>query len=65
MHKASDTMKFERALELRDSLRAIESLKEKQTVDLVHNKDQDVIVYLTNGDQCIVSMFNIKRGYQR
>ena len=62
MHKASDTMKFERALELRDSLRAIESLKEKQTVDLVHNKDQDVIVYLTNGYQCIVSMFNIKKG---
>lgn len=62
MHKASDEMKFERALELRDSLRAIKSLQEKQTVDLINNKDQDVIAYITNNEHCIVSLFNIKKG---
>jgi len=58
MGLAAENMQFERAAELRDRLRALEHVVEKQRVISGASKDQDVIAFARNeGDTCVQVLF--------
>lgn len=58
MTQAAENMQFERAAELRDRLRALEHVVEKQRVISGANKDQDVIAFARHeGDTCVQVLF--------
>ncbi|HLC79763.1 MAG TPA: excinuclease ABC subunit UvrC [archaeon] len=62
MQIASKELKFERALEKKHQIEAIENLDERQKVELVKRYDQDVLALVKNEPKCIVEMFTISRG---
>ncbi len=63
MHKAADEMRFERAAALRDQLKAIESIIERQKIIFATDyKDSDVLAMArTDGEAC-VQIFFIRGG---
>ena len=62
MQTASKNHDFERALLKRKQLEAIETLQEKQSVDLRTKFDQDVIGFVAEQEKMHISMFHIKKG---
>lgn len=62
MEEAAESLHFERAAALRDKLRAIENVAEKQRVVSQSMTDQDVIAFArANGEAC-VQLFFIRGG---
>lgn len=62
MKTASSNNKFEIALEKKRNIEAIETIKEKQKVDLISKHDQDVIVIKTTNNKSIIDIFSISKG---
>ena len=64
MEKASFEKQFERALYYKQQLETIESIKEKQKVDLVKQYDQDVIAHKIDfqTNKIIIMVFHIGKG---
>ena len=64
MKLASKQLRFEKALEIRDQIYTISLATDKQTVDLIKNKDQDIIAIESDSTNTIsiISLFQIKRG---
>ncbi len=62
MQASSKKHDFERALLKRKQLEAIETLQEKQSVDLRTKFDQDIIGFVAEGEKMHISMFHIKKG---
>jgi excinuclease ABC subunit C len=62
MEEAAEAMQFERAAVLRDQIRSVEKVTERQRVVDAAMKDQDVIAFArANGDAC-VEVFFIRGG---
>jgi excinuclease ABC subunit C len=62
MEEAAEAMQFERAAFVRDQIRAVEKVTERQRVVDAAMKDQDVIAFArANGDAC-VEVFFIRGG---
>ncbi len=62
MMRAAEMMQFERAAEIRDQLKAIQTIVSKQKVISTANADQDVIAFAREqGDAC-VQVFFIRYG---
>ncbi len=62
MQKAADSLEFERAAAIRDRLRAIERVVERQKIISTAQVDQDVIAFArADGDTC-VQVFFIRSG---
>ncbi len=62
MNEAAEKLEFERAATLRDQLRALEKVAQKQHIILPGGGDQDVIAFAReNGDAC-VQLFYIRNG---
>jgi excinuclease ABC subunit C len=58
MERAADNMQFERAAELRDQLRAMETVVQKQRIVGSAATDQDVIAFARDeGDTCVEVLF--------
>ncbi len=58
MARAADSMQFERAAELRDQLRALELVVQKQRIVSGITTDQDVIAFARNeGETCVEVLF--------
>ena len=62
MEAASDQLEFERAAALRDQIRAVEKVVERQKIVSTTRKDQDVIAFVREGNQCGVQVFLIRGG---
>jgi excinuclease ABC subunit C len=62
MQSASDREDFERARELRDTLRWLEQLDTPVTVETAGGGDADVIGYARDGDDAAVTFFRVRDG---
>ncbi|KAF5428146.1 excinuclease ABC subunit C [Candidatus Methanophagaceae archaeon] len=62
MKDASDSLDFERALELRNQIAAIEKLKERQNMELTKRYDEDIINYIISNERVCLILFNIYKG---
>ena len=62
MAEASENLEFERAAQLRDNIKAIEQVVEKQKVVNVKALDEDVIAFARSEDQACVQVFFIRGG---
>ncbi len=62
MEKASHMLYYERALEKRNQLEALEYLKEKQNMERQKKFDEDIINYIISNGQVFLLLFNIYKG---
>lgn len=63
MKAAAQKMDYELAAELRDQIRAIESLNKKSQVDMRHaGMDMDLIALARKGDQATIVLMEIREG---
>ncbi len=62
MAKASQNLDFEKAARIRDQIRAIESMTEKQKVVTTDRSEQDVIAHARQGDSACVQVLFIRDG---
>ena len=62
MEAAADDMQFERAAKLRDTLHAIETVRERQKVVSTTTGDQDVMAVVSDDAGACVQMFFIRGG---
>jgi len=62
MKKASATLAYEQAAQLRDQLRAVKQLREEQHVSSVRDLDQDVLGLFRQADQAQVVVLRVREG---
>ena len=62
MEAASEGLDFERAATLRDQIKAIESIGERQKITSLSGEDEDVIAYEHSKDHAYVEAFFIRGG---
>lgn len=62
MDAAASQLKFEQAARLRDQIRAVEQVLERQTVVSVRGEDQDVIALATGLNEASVQLFQVRDG---
>ena len=62
MERAAGDMRFERAAVLRDQLRAIASVSERQKVVSNRNEDADVVALAYDKGEAWVELFRVRRG---
>ncbi len=62
MAQLSDRQEFERAMELRDEIAALQRLRERQQVEKNRKYDQDVISYQTEGSSVFLMLFKVYCG---
>ncbi len=62
MEKASLSMNYERAIELRDMLNDIETTLKKQKIDLNNNDSFDLVNYYQDGNYLSIEIFFIRDG---
>jgi excinuclease ABC subunit C len=65
MKAAAGRLHFEKALEIRQQVEAIQGIVEKQKVALVKGYDQDVIAMVQHNDQAIFEILPIAKGVMR
>lgn len=53
---------FEKALELRDEINALEKLHERQNVERQRKYDQDVLAYMADGGNIYLMLFKVYKG---
>jgi excinuclease ABC subunit C len=62
MEQAADRLEFERAAELRNSLRWLDQVERPQSVQFVDGGDADAIGYARDGDDAVAVMLRIRKG---
>ncbi len=62
MERAAEDMRFERAAVLRDQLRAIASVSERQKVVSNRNEDADVVALAYDKGEAWIELFRVRRG---
>ena len=62
MEEASEKMEYERAAALRDQVRAVQKVLEKQKIVSGHREDQDVVAVATGDSEAVVMVFFIRGG---
>ncbi|MFZ2725416.1 MAG: excinuclease ABC subunit UvrC [Methylococcaceae bacterium] len=62
MQKAADELQFERALELRNQLTRLQALQQKQSVDILNIKNQDVFAFYKQLQWLYITQFSVKKG---
>ncbi|MDA8226985.1 MAG: excinuclease ABC subunit UvrC [Desulfitobacterium hafniense] len=62
MEEAAENLEFEKAAELRDQLRAIEKVVEKQKMVSTDLEDQDVIAMARGFDEALIQIFYVRGG---
>jgi excinuclease ABC subunit C len=62
MEEAAEQLDFERAAEIRDRLRAISEVSERQKIISTGMEDQDVVASSRHGDDASVQVFQIRGG---
>lgn len=62
MEAAAEALRFERAAQLRDQIRAVEKVTERQRVVSLTKADQDIIAIARDDGQACAQVFFIRRG---
>src|SRR5690606_34305908 len=62
MKASSEALEFEKALEYRDMIRAVEATTEKQIVSLNDYKDRDFISFAANEDDLAIHILMMRQG---
>ncbi len=62
MERASEAMKFEEAARLRDTIEAMEAVRQKQKVDSADRVDRDVVAYARDGGDAVAVVMQIREG---
>ncbi|MFH0977988.1 MAG: excinuclease ABC subunit UvrC [Candidatus Woesearchaeota archaeon] len=62
MSEQSKQQNYEAAIEIRDQLKAVESLKERQTVERQKEYNEDIINYIIRDNKVYLLLFNIYKG---
>lgn len=62
MNRASDNLDFETAMEMRDLIRAIEAIQNRQKIVAEDLQDRDIIGMRRNSTDCIVQIFFVREG---
>ena len=62
MKKASENLKYEKALELKKRIKALQKLREKQIMERNKSYNEDVINYIRHKDKIYVYLFNVYKG---
>lgn len=62
MHQAAENLDFERAAELRDQLRAVAKVMERQKVVSAGLEDQDIVAMARGQDEALVMVFFVRGG---
>lgn len=62
MEAASDSMNFEKALELRDQINALATLQEEQKVDRKRKHNEDIMSFMIRESKVFLLLFNIYKG---
>ncbi len=62
MREQAEAQEFERAIELRDQIGALERLSERQSVERSRSFDQDVLSYAVEGGSVYLMLFKVYRG---
>jgi excinuclease ABC subunit C len=62
MELASGNLEFERALELRNQIRAIDYLTERQAMERQKKYNEDILNYLVKNDRIYLILFNVHSG---
>ena len=62
MLEASDCLDFEKAMEFRDLIQAIQSLQNKQKITALDGEDRDIIGLRRDHSDCIVQIFFVRDG---
>ncbi len=65
MHAASKVLHFERALELRNQLSAVQLLEERQSVEKIRAFDQQAIAFVRLGTKAVFDILTITKGVIR
>jgi len=65
MREASESLEFEEAARLRDTLRTLERLAEKQRMASVGFEDQDYFAHHAEGEQVSLQLFQVRGGRVR
>lgn len=63
MRAASDALEFERAAVMRDRIRAVERVLERQKITNIRQGDIDVIGFAREEDEACVQVFSIRGGH--
>ncbi|MCP5048724.1 MAG: excinuclease ABC subunit C [bacterium] len=62
MNKASEELNFERAMELRDRISAIKSLRQRQNMERRKKYNEDIVHYMVKNDTLYLVLFNVYKG---
>lgn len=62
MNEASENLQFERAAEIRDTIKSIERMKDTQKVVSNKNKEQDIIAFACNSQYVCAEVFRFLNG---
>ncbi|MGE5484543.1 MAG: excinuclease ABC subunit UvrC [Ignavibacteriales bacterium] len=62
MERAAEALDFETAARLRDQLRAIQEIGEKQSIIIHDMKDRDVVGLASEGNDACVQVFQVREG---
>lgn len=62
MAEAVDRLEFERAAFIRDQIRAVERVVERQKMVSIHRRNLDAIAFAQEGGQCCVQVFQVRDG---
>lgn len=62
MNRASEGLDFERALELRDRIRAVKGLGERQNMERNRKYNEDIIHFMVKNDTVYLHLFNVYKG---
>lgn len=62
MMEFSAKRQFERSMELRDIISALENLQERQNVERQRKFDEDVLNYMVRGDNVYLMLFKVYKG---
>lgn len=62
MEMASDSLEYEKAAEIRDTIKHLKVINERQIVENIHMNDRDVVGMARKDDDCVVQIFFIRGG---
>ncbi len=62
MESASGKTYYEYAMSLRNQIQALETLKDKQRIELTRSVDAHVINFVVSGDQVYLIIFSVRKG---
>lgn len=62
MNQYSKKREYERAQTVKEQIRALKSIREKQKVELTKKINQDIINFIERDNQIMIQLFNIQKG---